>query len=193
MLCQKKNTEKNMISEPTHNDIVNLDKKNIMNFNDLSSIKSFGFTGFKKNSELFLNHSAIPKVMGVYLVLSTDESLPELVAKGTGGAFKGKDPNVSIDQLKRNWVENTHVIYIGKAGGSTSNATLHSRLKQYLRFGQNSNVGHWGGRYIWQIKDSRNLIICWIPTVEDPREVEIKLIQDFIKEYSKLPFANLTS
>lgn len=164
-----------------------------MKFNDLSSIKSSGFIGFRKISELILNDSVIPKVRGVYLVLSTDESMPTFVAKGTGGFLKGKDPNVSIDLLKKNWVNGTCVIYIGKAGGSTSNATLHSRLKQYLRFGQNSNVGHWGGRYIWQIKDSQDLVICWKLTVEDPREVEKQKIQEFIKEYSKLPFANLTN
>ena len=164
-----------------------------MNFNDLTSIKSNGFSGFVKISDLIQNDSVIPKEKGTYMVLSIDGSMPAFVSKGSGGFFKGKDPNASIDKLKNNWVEGTRVLYIGKAGGPSSQATLNSRLKQYLRFGQSKNVGHWGGRYIWQIKDSQNLMICWNPTIEDPREVEMLLIQNFLKEYFKLPFANLTT
>lgn len=39
------------------------------------------------------------------------------------------------------------MVYIGKAG-----TTLRKRLNQYLKFGNRQNIGHWGGRYIWQIK-----------------------------------------
>lgn len=73
--------------------------------------------------------------------------MPEFLSHGTGGFFKGKDPNVSITELETNWVENTCVVYIGKAG-----TTLQKRLNQYLKFGNGQNIGHWGGRYIWQIK-----------------------------------------
>lgn len=111
---------------------------------------------------------------------------------GTGGHFKGKNPNVSVSELKANWVDNTIIVYIGKAGKDGSNATLHSRLRQYFGFGQGKNVGHWGGRLIWQLKNSADLVVCWkaLPTA-DPRTVEADLIQDFVSKFSNRPFANL--
>lgn len=100
--------------------------------------------------------------------------------------------DVSIAELEANWVEGTSVVYIGKAGGVGSSATLQKRISQYIRFGQGANVGHWGGRYIWQLADSRDLVVCWkILTNEEPREVERLMIADFIDVHGgKRPFAN---
>ncbi|MFV0226042.1 hypothetical protein OBJ96_13220 [Empedobacter falsenii] len=144
-----------------------------MNFNSIDDIKKAGFTGFKKMSELFIDSSSIPKSKGIYLVLN---------------------PNVSIDELKANWVDNSLVVYIGKAGSETSKATLNSRLKQYFGFGQGKNIGHWGGRLIWQLKNSSDLIVCWksLPN-DDPRTLESQLIKKFIDKFSKRPFANLAN
>ena len=112
---------------------------------------------------------------------------------GTGGHFKRKDPNVSIDVLKLNWVDSL-VVYIGQAGGGASNATLNSRLKQYFRFGQGKNAAHYGGRYIWQLENSEDLIVCWKPLPnDDSRTMERQLIKSFKNEFSKRPFANLAN
>lgn len=59
----------------------------------------------------------------------------------TGGFFKGKNPNVSIQELNSNWIDGEHIVYIGKA------TELCRRLRQYMSFGQGKNIGHWGGRY----------------------------------------------
>jgi hypothetical protein len=164
----------------------------MMNFKEIEEIKKDGFVGFKPMRELFEDNSSIPQMRGVYMVLNLSKE-KEFLTVGTGGYFKGKNPNVSIQELRSSWVENAIVVYIGKAGGEGSNATLKSRLGQYLRFGQGKNVGHYGGRYIWQLKNSDNLIVCWkeLPT-EEPRIVESELFRDFISQFSKLPFANLT-
>jgi hypothetical protein len=99
------------------------------------------------------------------------------------GFFKEKDPNVSIETLKQNWVNHTKVVYIGKAGGVDSSATLKSRIKQLIKFGQGKNVGHYGGRLIWQLKNSDELILCWkqLP-YDDPREIQKLLISHFNKK-----------
>ena len=102
-------------------------------------------------SELFADSSSIPKMKGVYLVLNLDNKPPEFSQVGTGGHFKGKNPNVSVGELKSNWVDKTIIVYIGKAGKDGSSATLQSRLRQYFGFGQGGNVGHYGGRLIWQL------------------------------------------
>ena len=137
-----------------------------MNFNDIEEIKKAGFTGFKKMSDLFLDSSMLPDKNGVYLVLNSDTKPGEFLKVGTGGHFKGKNPNVSIAELKANWVDNTKVVYIGKA------TSLKSRLQQYFGFGQGKNIGHYGGRLIWQLKYSRDLVVCWKALTTDPREYE---------------------
>lgn len=165
----------------------------MVNFNDLDKIKEFGFTGFERIRELNFDSSVIPDKRGVYFVLIDNPKSASFVIPGTGGHFKGRDPNVSIEELANNWVTSSLVVYIGKAGGSDSSATLRSRLKQYLKFGQGKPVGHYGGRYIWQIQDSENLRICWKQTpTEEPRTVESNLITQFVSVYGKRPFANLT-
>jgi len=164
-----------------------------MHFNDIEEIKSEGFSGFKTVRELWLDRSSIPKRKGVYLVINPNHSNVEFINPGVGGFFKGKNPNVSIADLKSNHVDNSQVIYIGKAGSPTGQATLNSRLGQYLGFGQTKNIGHWGGRLIWQLKNHSDLVFCWKPTPnEDPREVEKLLLASFIKEYGQRPYANLT-
>lgn len=163
----------------------------ILDFNNISEIKQEGFEGFKTKGELFNDSSCIPKVNGVYIVLFQNTT-PSFLEVGTGGFFKGKNPNISLETLQKNWVDSAKVVYIGKAGSNNGNATLHSRLNQYLKFGQGKNIGHWGGRLIWQLKNSSDLVVCWkkLPT-EEPREVEGALIQSFIKQFGKRPFANL--
>src|SRR5579875_2336130 len=122
----------------------------IFNFNDIEQLKKDGFIGFKTKAELFNNNTSIPKQKGVYLVIS-NQPKPTFLELGSGGFFKGKNPNVSLDILHKHWVEGAKVVYIGKAGSASGNATLYSRLNQYLKFGQGKNIGHWGGRLIWQL------------------------------------------
>jgi hypothetical protein len=158
-----------------------------MTFNDIDEIKKAGFIGFKKMSELFLDSSILPDNNEVYLVLNVDNKPGEFLTIGTGGHFKGKDPNISLADLKSNWVDNTKVVYIGKA------TSLRSRLRQYFSFGQGKNIGHYGGRLIWQIKYSKDLVVCWKSLTTDPREFEADLIQQFVKTFGYRPFANLAN
>jgi len=165
-----------------------------LNFNNINDLRKNGFTGFITVNELWIDKSVIPKLKGVYLVLNPSYKNTKFINPGVGGFFKGKDPNVSISELRSNHVDNSRVVYIGKAGSPTGNATLNSRLGQYLRFGQGRNVGHWGGRLIWQIKSNSELVFCWKPTPDnDPREVEKQLLESFIYQFNQRPFANLTS
>jgi hypothetical protein len=158
-----------------------------MTFNDIDELKKAGFTGFKKMSELFLDSSMLPDNNGVYLVLNIDNKPGEFLTVGSGGHFKGKDPNISLADLKSNWVDNTKVVYIGKA------TSLRARLRQYFSFGQGKNIGHYGGRLIWQIKYSKDLFVCWKSLTTDPRVFEADLIQQFVKTYGCRPFANLAN
>lgn len=157
-----------------------------MEFQSISQIKEAGFYGFATVEELFcFGYSNIPDAGGVYMILRKSSLKPTFVPVGTGGYFKEKDPNVSIDILKTNWIDKTCVMYIGKA------TSLRKRISQYIRFGHGKNVGHFGGRLIWQLADCKDLIVCWKPSHENPRAEEYSLIQEFIGYYGERPFANL--
>lgn len=74
-------------------------------------LQTQGFNGFKILSELMDGaRMLIPAQNGVYVVLRESESAPQFLAEGTGGFFKGKNPNVSIAKLEANWVEGTPVV-----------------------------------------------------------------------------------
>jgi len=133
------------------------------------------------------------------MVLYIQNVKPKFINPGTGGFFKGKNPNVSIEVLENNWVNETMVVYIGQSGGirngKWSNETLHSRISTFMAFGQGQDVMHYGGRLIWQIKDSKDLVVCWKPLpmkILDPKAYEKQLIQEFKSNFSQMrPFANL--
>lgn len=158
----------------------------ITDFNDINHLKDIGFEGFKTKAELFKDSSMIPIEGGVYLILNTDNESPVYLIVGTGGNHKNKNPNVNLEVLKQNWVKGVKVVYIGKA------TSLKTRLRAYFAFGQGKKASHYGGRLIWQLANSRSLIVCWktLPK-ENPAEVETLLIKTFKDQYSKRPFANL--
>lgn len=160
----------------------------------IDSIKAMGFTGFVPVKTLQSSNCAeVPKERGVYIFIRTATDAPVFLEKSIGGHFKGSDPTVPIETLNASWVPAAIVMYIGKAGGLTGRATLKSRLRQYMKFGEGKPVGHKGGRYIWQLGDSADLLVCWNPTPHsDPYDEETTLISAFRTIYGTRPFANLT-
>jgi hypothetical protein len=72
-------------------------------------------------------------------------------------------------------VPGAEVVYIGKADDAGR------RLKQFARFGAGEPVGHWGGRYIWQLADSSELLVAWhaISWEELARDYEKRLLARF--------------
>lgn len=169
-----------------------------MNFENIATIKEDGFKGFYKIKNLKVNNISIPCERGVYMVLLTDEEQPTFLSIGSGGYFKKKNPNVPLEILNSKWVENAKVLYIGQAGGirkgKWSNSTLCQRINDYITFGCGEDVAHYGGRFIWQIKNNQSLLMCWktLPNKTiDPSSEEKKYLIQFKNEYSKLPFANL--
>ena len=157
---------------------------------DLELLEKDGFQGFVTINELRNNINIVPTYGGVYVVLRIKESKPVFLDKGTGGFFKKKDPNVSISKLEAKWIDDTHIVYIGKAKGSATRS-LKIRLKEYMRFGQGESVAHRGGRYIWQLEDADDLIVCWKRIDSDAEQAEKQMILAFKEKYGKYPFANL--
>ncbi len=61
-----------------------------------------------------------------------------------------------------------------------------------MRFGKSIDVPHHEGHNNWQVQGREDLVVCWIPLLdeEDPVEYEKRLLKEFAKGYDRLPFAN---
>jgi len=128
----------------------------------------------------------IPCCSGVYFVYIDKNFKQEFVNPGTGGFFDCDDPNVSKEELSKKWVDGAEILYIGQTKGR-----LKERIALFCAFGKGYPVAHWGGRYIWQIKDAINKLYVYWEECDNPREKEKKLLRNFEDKYGKLPFANL--
>ena len=162
-----------------------------MNSFTFESIRENGFQGFISITDLQTSKcSDVPNEPGVYIILAPEKFEAHFLLESMGGHFKNKNPTVCIECLKKKWIEDTRVLYIGKVGPKR---TLRQRLSQYMQFGQGRNIGHWGGRYIWQLKDAQRLYVCWrVLAADHPRIIEKQMICDFEAIYDKRsPFANL--
>lgn len=152
---------------------------------DRAGLEARGFVGFRRVAELRASTGlrTLPVEGGVYVV-AIEDSRPDFVDPGTGGWFKGSDPNVAVQTLRSKWVDGAYVVYIGKA------TSFRTRIGQLIKFGEGRDIGHKGGRYLWQLKGAEELVVAW-QVHPDPAGEESALLEAFVAEYGTFPFANL--
>ncbi len=130
-----------------------------------------------------------PLGKGIYLVIWNRKNRPEFRDQGTWKGFKRL--HVSTDVLKAKWVKNALIIYVG-ANEEDKKGNLKDRIEQLIDFGSGNGTTHRGGRYMWQIKNAKDLKICWKTVADDKQEDEKKkMLAEFKRTHGKLPFANL--
>lgn len=156
-----------------------------------ADLRDRGFEGFKRFRDLDL--SQVPREPGVYAVVRDFSSSHEVLGASVGGWFKCKDPSDDPVKLKSRLGCHSETLYIGMAdAGTRGTRGLRKRITEFARFGTGQAVGHWGGRYIWQLTDSPDLRIAWLPvTGRSAKDVEDELFEEFFQVYGQLPFANL--
>lgn len=158
---------------------------------EIKRLKEAGFSGFVTVERLNVNKSIIPDSKGVYVVLRKMETdMPKFLAVETGPlTHKGRAMNYSIEELKLNWVRDTSVVYIGK-----TDQLLRKRIRTYLSYGQGNDAAHRGGRAIWQLPESEDLVFAWkvISPYASAESLESEMIQQFKLEHSfQRPYANM--
>lgn len=162
-----------------------------MKTEEIKQLKETGFSGFVTVERLNASKSIIPDVKGVYVVLrKVENSAPEFLAEGSGPRYHGSTPmNYPVAQLQGEWVDDTSIVYIGKTDSS-----LRKRISTYLRFGNGADAAHRGGRAIWQLPDSSQLVFAWkaLPPFESAESLESTMIQLFKMSHNgQRPFANM--
>jgi hypothetical protein len=150
---------------------------------DQQDLTTLGFVGFVPLRALTPQRVDVPDLPGIYVVTLASGAVG-FAPRSVGGRFKGKDPTVAVDALNAKWIEDTETVYIGRA------SRLRERLGLLARFGRGDAVGHWGGRYLWQIAALDDLRVSW-RLEDDPVEAERELLDAFALTMGALPFANL--
>jgi hypothetical protein len=149
-----------------------------------AGLATAGFACFVRVADLQTSTASVPRGPGVYVVVAPSAGQARFLTASIGGRFKGKDPSVPVSVLSSRWHATTDVLYIGKA------TSLRSRVGQLVRFGGGSPVGHWGGRYLWQVAGSAEFLVAW-RAAADPRADEVDLLAEFVEQYGALPYANI--
>ena len=98
-----------------------------MLFDSIDEMKKDGFQGFETIGDLMENGCEnVPDKKGVLFVIHQGAK-PIFLAKNDGESVIGRPFKYSPDDLEKNWIDKTNVVYIGES------KQLQRRLKNYMR------------------------------------------------------------
>lgn len=152
-----------------------------------AGFESFGFIGWRPFGAIEMRD--LPPRPGVYVVVREPGPRPSFLTESVGGPHKRQSLTVDVEVLEEAWRDDAQVVYVGKAG---SRLGLQERLWAYAKQGRGRSAGHAGGRFIWQLPASGELLVGWreIDGVE-VGDVEEALLSLHIEQFGRRPFANM--
>ena len=182
---------------------ITINKNDIKHF----SIKdNLGIDSDKK--KIVLNE--VPDKKGIYFVIYKDCNQLEIdkdcfIFKKENCPIEADRKRYSMkkltEKLKKynNESQRNNILYIGKAEPKKG---LKQRIEQYLQTGKDKHGNHNGGKAIWQIDNTDNLLVlCYI--TEDALNntkkhicssmIESELLKQFKRNYGTYPLANWRS
>jgi hypothetical protein len=141
-------------------------------------LERVGFVGFVPL--IGMDRTQLPRRHGVYVVMHGLDQEPEFLDSN----IIDKWPPYPSAQLRERWLTDVPVVYIGKAEGKVG---LHRRVGAFSRQATN----HSGGRSLWQLERSEDLLVAWLETPgESALAVEQRYLQSFKAAHGSYPFAN---
>lgn len=155
------------------------------------ALEGAGFEGWHRFGDVRQHLGVIStSAGGVYVVYRESTRPPTFLERSPAGTWRG-DPSVDIAVLAGRWVDGVGLLNIGKA----KHGQLRKRIRAYHSFGAGGSGRHSGGRYVWQLGDAWDCLVAWREEPKDvvPRTVEERMIADFMSEYGKRPFANISA
>jgi hypothetical protein len=85
-------------------------------FDSIADLQAIGFSGFRTIGELRETRlTTVPEEPGVYVVVRPRQFSPVFLAESPAGDFKGRDPAIPVEELRRGWTDESPVLYIGKS------------------------------------------------------------------------------
>ncbi len=154
---------------------------------DCATLARLGFHGFESIDRLRQTDLAsVPgKHPGVYVILRSNGDAPAFLAENPGPYRKGTSPTLDVRSLMLKWSPRSSILYYGQ-----SSPPIRHRMRAYLWFPKGRR-GHWGGRAIWQLKDSEQLVVAWMTTkADEARPIEAEMIGAFAASFGRLPYAS---
>jgi len=156
---------------------------------DVELLINNGFENFRSFQYYHLNgYKEVKNEKGVYVVCMP-LNFKVNITSNTSATKEHKRRSMLYEKslLLKKWVPQSVILYFGKAGGQSNR--LRQRISQYVRYGYDEGNNHRGGRAIWQLDNSKNLLIGYVADI-NAGEKESWLIREFEKCYGKKPFAN---
>lgn len=135
------------------------------------------------------NFSCIPDKKGIYIVKKSKEMKIQFSIDTTAiKEYSNKSMIYNIGLLNDKFNESDkEILYIGKAGGNKNK--LKQRISQYVRYGYGEVNNHRGDRAIWQIADSKSLLLGFMEC-DNLEKNEKELLEEYESKYEVLPVAN---
>lgn len=163
----------------------------------LTELQLFGFQGFDLLSnwdteQIFARYGR--DIEGVYVVARESMATPRFKDE-----FHHRPrPKVWTDgEAAQRWVEGVQTLYFGKGPLRSPKPNgkrdgLANRIEELRAHGLERGSNHYGGKLLWQLADSEDLLLGWKPVKEGTSgQVESGLILGFKRLIGQQPYANV--